>query len=100
MLPPFDPWLTSRIALDAAAAAHAGVQGLAERQSRRLAELLRAAVRGSAFYRRRFQGLDLTRVRLDQLPAVHKVELMHAFDDWVADPALRLDMEFQPGDIA
>lgn len=91
MLPPFDPWLTSRIALDAAAASQAGPQGLAERQARRLTDLLRAAVRGSAFYRRRFQGLDPARARLDQLPVVHKAELMHAFDDWVADPALRLD---------
>ena len=91
MLPPFDPWLTSRIALDAAAASHAGAQGLAERQARRLTDLLRAAVRGSAFYRQRFQGLDPAHARLDELPVARKAELMHAFDDWVADPALRLD---------
>lgn len=91
MLPPFDPWLTSRIALDVAAATHAGAQGLAERRARRLADLLRAAVRGSAFYRRRFEGLDPAHARLEDLPVVRKADLMHAFDDWVADPALRLD---------
>lgn len=91
MLPPFDPWLTSRIALDAAAVPHAGAQALADRQAQRLADLLRAAVRGSAFYRRRFQGLDPSSVRLQELPVVRKAELMGAFDDWVADPALRLD---------
>jgi phenylacetate-coenzyme A ligase PaaK-like adenylate-forming protein len=91
MLPPFDPWLTSRIALDAAAAPHAGARALADRQARRLADLLGAAVRGSAFYRRRFRGLDPASVRLEELPVVRKAELMGAFDDWVADPVLRLD---------
>ena len=38
-----------------------------------------------------FQGLDPAHARLDELPVVRKAELMHAFDDWVADPALRLD---------
>ncbi len=91
MLPPFDLWLTSRIALDAAAAPHAGAQALADRQARRLADLLRVAVRGSAFYRRRFRGLDPASVRLEELPVVRKAELMGAFDDWVTDPTLRLD---------
>ncbi|VTU33956.1 Phenylacetate-coenzyme A ligase [Variovorax sp. PBS-H4] len=91
MLPPFDPWLTARIALDAAATPHAGAQALADLRARRLADLLRAAVRGSAFYRRRFRGVETSRVRLEELPVVRKAELMGAFDDWVADPVLRLD---------
>ncbi len=91
MLPPFDPWLTQGFAIDAAAAVHAGAQGLAERQSRRLFELLRAAAGGSAFYRRRFEGRDPASIRLDSLQPVRKPELMRAFDDWVADPVLRLD---------
>ena len=91
MLPPFDPWLTSRFTLDAAAATHAGARGLADRRSRRLADLLRAAAHGSAFYRRVLQGRDPSTVKLQDLPVVRKAELMGAFDDWVTDPALRLD---------
>ncbi|OUM02946.1 phenylacetate--CoA ligase family protein [Variovorax sp. JS1663] len=91
MLPPFDPWLTNRIALDAAAAAHAGASALAARREQRLADLLRAAARGSAFYRRLFEGRDPAAIRLETLPVVRKAELMRAFDDWVTDPALRLD---------
>lgn len=91
MLPPFDPWLTSRIALDAAVVPHAGAQALADCQARRLADLLRAAARGSAFYRRLFEGRDPASLRLEELPVVRKAELMRAFDDWVTDPVLRLD---------
>ncbi|GAA4339164.1 coenzyme F390 synthetase [Variovorax defluvii] len=91
VLPPFDPWLTNRIALDAAAAAHADAAALAARRDRRLADLFRAAARGSPFYRRYLAGRNPADIRLDTLPLVHKAELMDAFDDWVADPVLRLD---------
>jgi phenylacetate-coenzyme A ligase PaaK-like adenylate-forming protein len=91
MLPPFDPWLTSLVAADVAVASHAGAQALAGRRARRLADLLRSAARGSALYRKLLAGRDLARVCLEELPIAHKTELMRQFDDWIADPALRLD---------
>lgn len=91
MLPPFDPWLTSLVAADVAVASHAGAQALAGRRARRLADLLRSAARGSALYRKLLAGRDPARVRLEELPIARKTELMRQFDDWIADPALRLD---------
>jgi len=91
MLPPFDPWLSSRVAADVAVASHAGADALAARQARRLADLLASAVRGSALYRRLLQGGDPLGLRLDELPILSKSRLMGAFDDWVTDPALRFD---------
>jgi phenylacetate-coenzyme A ligase PaaK-like adenylate-forming protein len=87
----FDPWLSSQVAADVALASHADAQGLAARQSQRLALLTAGAARDSAFYRRRYAGLDLAHARLQDLPVVHKHELMHEFDAWVTDRALRLD---------
>ena len=36
-------------------------------------------------------GEDNKRVRLQDLPIVHKAELMHRFSDWVTDPAVTLE---------
>lgn len=91
MLPPFDPWLTGVVAGDVAWAGHAGADALAARRSRRLADLLAAAARGSAMYRRLLERVPLADVRLQDLPVVRKKELMRHFDDWVTDPGLRLD---------
>lgn len=91
MLPPFDPWLTSLVAADVAVASHAGAEALAGRRARRLADLLRSAARGSALYRQLLAGRDPARLRLEELPIAHKTELMRRFDDWITDPALRLD---------
>jgi len=91
MLPPFDPWLSSAISADVMLAARAGAAALAARQARRLAALLAAAARGSALYRPLLAGRDPARVPLQDLPIQHKAELMRRFDDWVADPLLRLD---------
>lgn len=91
MLPPFNPWLSSAISADVMLAARAGAAALAARQARRLAALLAAAARGSALYRPLLAGRDPARVPLQDLPIQHKADLMRRFDDWVADPALRLD---------
>ena len=91
MLPPFDPWRSSAIAADVLAAAHAGADALAGRRARRLAELFGAAAGGSAIYREVLKGRDPARVRLQDLPIMRKAELMGRFDDWVVDPAIRLD---------
>jgi phenylacetate-coenzyme A ligase PaaK-like adenylate-forming protein len=91
MLSSFDPWMTGVVASDVAWASCAGVQGLADRRKRRLAELLAAAARDSALYRRLLEPVDLNRLRLRDVPSVHKAELMHRFDEWVADPRLHLE---------
>lgn len=57
-------------------------------RNRRLGRLLRFAVEKSPFYRRRFQGLDLNRIELAQLPPCGKEELMEHFEEVVTDPAV------------
>jgi phenylacetate-coenzyme A ligase PaaK-like adenylate-forming protein len=87
---PFDPWRSAGIAADVAIAANARSEDLAGRAERRLQALLEAAVQGSPRYRSlsRGQGSGL---RLGDMPIVRKAELMHSFDSWCCDPALRLD---------
>lgn len=84
----FDPWRTGAVALDVLAAGQAAPADLAERRQRRLAALLAAAGRGSAFYRERLrEGQDTP---LTAVAPVTKRELMDHFDTWVTDPRLRL----------
>lgn len=85
----FDTWRAGAVALDVLAAAQGPREGLAVRRALRLDALLRAAARGSALYRKRLGSGD----RLPPLAGiapVGKAELMQRFDDWVADPRLRL----------
>ncbi|MES2090994.1 MAG: AMP-binding protein [Pseudomonadota bacterium] len=91
MLPPFNPWLLSRIAADVVAASHADAEALAARQSQRLADLLASAASSSPLYRRLLKGSDPAHLQLDELPVMGKAVLMSQFDDWVTDPALHLD---------
>ncbi|MFZ4733103.1 MAG: phenylacetate--CoA ligase family protein [Pirellulales bacterium] len=56
--------------------------------ARRLRRLLRFAGRRSRFYRRLYQGLDLRRVRLEDLPPVTKEMLREHFDDVLTDPSI------------
>jgi len=91
MQPPFDPWLSGAIGADVIVAARSGAQELAARQARRLTALLAAAARGSALYRQVLAGRDPAGVQLQDLPIQHKAELMDRFQDWVTDPALKLD---------
>ena len=58
-------------------------------QARRLEHLRRFAVDHSPFYRRLHHGLESA--ALSQLPVVTKDQLMHAFDEVVTTPRVRLD---------
>jgi len=90
MLPPFNPWLTGAVAADIAAASQAADAGLAARRERRLRALLEAAAR-SPRYRELLAARGAAGPGLADLPIVRKPELMRRFDEWVADPAIRLD---------
>lgn len=90
MLPPFDPWLSCRLAADVAAASRCSAAALAQRQRQRLTALLQNAASRSALYEQVLRGLDPASVALHQLPVMHKQELMASFERWVCDPALEL----------
>jgi phenylacetate-coenzyme A ligase PaaK-like adenylate-forming protein len=87
----FDPLRLGAVALDVAAAGHAAPTVIAARQTQRLARLLDAAQRGSRLYRGRMKGRAAANTPLTELAVVTRDELMHCFDDWVADPRLKLD---------
>ena len=91
MLPAFDPWLSGSVAAEVAIASHADLDTLSTLQTQRLAHLLTAAARGSCIYRRLLHGRAPAAWRLQDLPVMHKAELMHRFDEWVTDPVLKLD---------
>src|SRR5262245_49673559 len=63
-------------------------------QELRLRRLLRHAAERSAFYREKFQGINLERCALTDLPVTTKDELMAHFDRVVTDPLVcRADLE-------
>src|SRR3954465_3431247 len=67
---------------------------LEEEQRARLRTLVRRAVRGSAFYRAKYRGIDPHRFPLHELPPTNKGELMANFDRAVTDPAVtRAELE-------
>jgi phenylacetate-coenzyme A ligase PaaK-like adenylate-forming protein len=86
-----EAWRGPALALDVLAVPHATPQALAARQARRLSALLCSAARDSPLYRQVLRGIDPARAALCELPVIDKRTLMRRFDDWVADPALRLD---------
>jgi phenylacetate-coenzyme A ligase PaaK-like adenylate-forming protein len=88
--PPFDPWLAAQALSDVTAASALNTQALSALQTQRLQRLLKAAQR-SPLYRERMAGQDLASLQLQDLPIVHKAELMHRFSDWVTDPAVTLE---------
>ncbi|MHB1200677.1 MAG: phenylacetate--CoA ligase family protein [Polaromonas sp.] len=87
----FDPLRLAAVALDVVAASHAPPDGIAARQTRRLARLLDAAQRGSRLYRERLKGRAVDSTPLHALAVVTRRELMQRFDDWVTDPRLKRD---------
>ncbi len=87
----FDALQLQATMFDVAAATHATPTLLAQRQQQRLLRLLEAARRGSVFYRERLGRGRLGWADLLRVQPVRKRELMERFDDWVTDPALRLD---------
>ncbi|MBK6866437.1 MAG: phenylacetate--CoA ligase family protein [Burkholderiales bacterium] len=86
----FDPLHLQAATLDVMAASHATPSLLLQRQQQRLLRLLEAA-RNSAFYAERLGSGRARSSALSRLPPVTRAELMAHFDDWVTDPALRLD---------
>ena len=57
-------------------------------QQGRLRALLRRAGRNSAFYQRKYRGIDLNRCRLEDLPPTNKSELTERIDEVVTDPRI------------
>ena len=91
MSPVFDLLRLSSVSMDVMAAKRGTAQGIAQRQQVRLSQLLSAALRDSRLYQELMpRGTD-ARTPLDQLPVVTRGQLMERFDDWVADPRLKLD---------
>ena len=91
MHPPFDPWLSTSVAVDVGMASRASAEALAALQEDRLAALLESASRRSPMYRRLLKGHGTAKLRLKDMPIMHKAELMRRFDEWCIDPAIRLD---------
>lgn len=85
----FDPWLTSRTALQVLAHSSADAQALRKVQAARWRRLLRAARAATPLYRERLRGLP-DDAPPSVVPPIGKRELMTRFDDAVADPRLRL----------
>ncbi|MEZ5717206.1 MAG: phenylacetate--CoA ligase family protein [Burkholderiaceae bacterium] len=87
----FDLLRLSTVSLDVAAAHRGAAQGIAQRQQRRLAQLLDVALRDSRLYQELLLPGCSARTPLQQLPVVTRGQLMERFDDWVTDPRLKLD---------
>ena len=68
----------------------AGRAAIERLQPDRLARLIGWTRRHGAFYREKWQGLPMRDLRLADLPPVRKAELMARFDEWVTDPAVKL----------
>ena len=78
------------IALDVLTASHLDPSDIAQRSAHRLVRLLESTSRGSAFYRRKWRGCDVSAAGFERLPVVGKRELMRHFTDWVTDPDVSL----------
>jgi phenylacetate-coenzyme A ligase PaaK-like adenylate-forming protein len=87
----FDPVRLTAVALDILASGNLTAAALAVRQQARLANLVRAARQGSRFYRARLARNTTVMVPLSEVAPITRADLMAHFDDWVTDPALRLD---------
>lgn len=91
MTPVFDPFRLTAVTADVVLAGHATPQGIAARQSARLARLLAVVQRDSRLYRENLRGKSPAATALETLPVVTRGELQARFDDWVTDPHLKLD---------
>jgi phenylacetate-coenzyme A ligase PaaK-like adenylate-forming protein len=92
MPPTFDALGACAASVDVALASYLDDEALAARQRRRLLRLLSHAGRHSPLYREILGGGTAAQdIDLASLPVQRKPELMQRFDDWVTDPALRLD---------
>ncbi|MBB3181965.1 phenylacetate--CoA ligase family protein [Variovorax sp. Sphag1AA] len=91
MPPPIDLYLWGSIATDVAMASHADAGALEQRRRQRLRRLVASAKERSPLYRRMLRHTDLDKACLEDLPVMRKADLMNHFDQWVTDPAIRLD---------
>lgn len=89
MRPDFDPWIGGIVAAGVAAMPIGTPLALRDTQARRLKSLVDDAARASPMYKRLLADLPDS-FTLRDLPVVHKRDLMGDFDQWVADPAVRL----------
>lgn len=85
----FDPWQAACITLEVLATPRRR-PALMQLQRCRLTQLLSAA-RASPLYGKIIGSRSPSDVRLQDLPVFCKAELMQRFDEWVADPRLKLD---------
>ncbi len=99
----FDPLRLAKVTWDVSCANAQTPQAIAQLQRSRLTTLLDSA-RRSRWLQGLVQGRAGDAIALQDLPVMHKHELMARFDDWVADPELRLPelLEFtaDPDNIA
>ena len=86
----FDALSLQAAMLDVVAASHATPRLIGERQQQRLVRLLEAA-RAVPVYRERLGNGRLRSSDLSRMAPVTKRELMDRFDEWVAQPELKLD---------
>jgi phenylacetate-coenzyme A ligase PaaK-like adenylate-forming protein len=70
---------------------HLPPPGLAALQERKLRDLLRLAAERSPFYARLYQGLDVERAPLADLPPITKEQVQSHFDEVITDRRLTLD---------
>jgi phenylacetate-coenzyme A ligase PaaK-like adenylate-forming protein len=91
--PVFDAWRTACVYADALATSRASTPTWRDRQTARLAELLREVAPRSHLYRARLSAAGSAASpfeTLARIQPVRKRELMQHFDTWVTDPALSL----------
>ena len=86
----FSPLQAASIGADVMLTGALKPPAVARRQAARLARLLDRAARDSPLYRRLLRGATPAQTPLESLPPMGKRELMQRFDEWVCDPALRL----------
>lgn len=78
---------------------HLGIEKIRAIQEKRFRRLILYAEKHSPFYRRRFQGIDLARCQLADLPWLAKPEMMAHFDEVLTDRRVkRADIELFIGD--
>jgi len=86
-----NPFLTAQAAAAVVSCSHASAQALALAQQQRVRAVLTMARARSVVYGERLRGLPDDASALTRMAPVARDELMQRFDDWVTDPALRLD---------
>lgn len=91
----FDPLRTAAAYVDALAVTQGSAAVWLERRRARLAALLQHTAEHSPLYRRLWASALARKPAgacdLDELPPVHRAELMRRFEQWVLDPRLTLE---------